>query len=283
MSDAAGAESGAGGADAFADGQPVSDVFQPGYGETAGLIAQLEKSFDPHATVFSYEMNRIGQALRAAGIDPAILTPMSRAVVLRALNTDSTLFEESGAGLSLFYQTHALRDAVSETEQERAQREGRLPGSASDTAPSTTQPAPSPEQKQYWEGFQHNLGFAVLGIGGLVAAGASRADIAREYEAYRDMTPDYPGVIERIKPPQTMAQQVTKGVQDASKDILQNMQDRVNNINLDDFKPRGLQVGNVKSDSWVNYVEGRDPGLPSPGHTPAVPGFSKKGQSPDFP
>lgn len=267
-------------AEAF-EGQAVSDVFQPGYGETAGLMSDLQRSFEPHSTVFSYEVNRITQALQAAGIDPAMLTPMARATVLRALNTNMTLFEESGAGVGMFYQTHAIRDAVTETEEERAQREGR-PGPSESRTNVLHEPEPSPEVQSYWEKFQHNLGAVVLGVGGLMAAGASMDVVAREYEAYRDATPDFPGSItpfvqnDRSAAQATgpnMAQAVNEGMRAPSDDILTRFQQRVDNIDISSIKS---ELNQRKEGGWVQMIENeRGSGLPQPDHTPHVPGAGK--------
>lgn len=201
--------------------------------------------FSPDAKIFTYEMNRIGQALRVAGIDPGMLNKMQRSQVVRALMMDSTLFEEQGAMFKLFRQLHGIRDAVRQTGAEKAA--GGL----------------SSEQKEAletdWALRRKNLASFLYAMGGLYAADASYEELEAEVARYKNATPDFPGKVDtnyhatypipdRMLP---MRGAVQNGLQSELQTMIASFKDQVGGMQVDGMDQSWVSI---PKGGWVAYI-----------------------------
>ncbi len=131
-----------------------------------------------NAEEITYEMNRVYQALYAAGLDPELLNKMQLSQVVRALLTDSTFAEQKGA-FSAFLRLNGISDIAHYTAEEKMR-----------DMPETQQAVVEGEDAEKdWELRRLNLASFLVTMNELYSDGAERQVITAEIEAFNKATP----------------------------------------------------------------------------------------------
>jgi hypothetical protein len=265
----------------------LHESFQPAHGETAPHWPDIKAQFSPEVAIFNYEINRVNQTLMAAGVDHHMLGKMGRAALLKKLFVSSQVFEEDHVLHTIMTQTYGVRDALTETDAERAAKEGTIHQNAAQSAAAAlnarTMVAGFEELplsvQHYWLDYNQKLDGVSTELSAAMKRHASDAELDGIYQRFRQSRPDY--IVPEIEMMPDAAPQLSADAPDISMQqaVQSSGQDQLDNF-LQQFEQRMRKIDmkfpkKVENTQWRDYVTQGEISPPSTPHMPGAAGSHK--------